>query len=339
MGIHVRSQFARSLSNVVGCAVIGLSFLPLSAAAQQSPTPSQASEVVLRDATPVYLRFARPLYGTVAECRKFWQPCDSPRLVKAGEAVRLLVAADVLVNQQLVIAKGAVAEAHVKNTYGENRTLFANNNNEPFDPGFTLVLDWVQAINGERINLRAAEKGKAHWFSVRIIGTGGGVQVIRNTMKHDLGWIYTGGFRRETYHARDWIPAGARLTAYVHHDAKFSLEELAKAQEALPARNPLAVVTIYRTKGSGDQPIKVFCDTNLVGSLQQNEYLTTELSSGAHSCNAENADALKLSVDAGDEVFLHLHNRVLAGSWELKAVGVSEGEDSIVKSQYVNALR
>lgn len=287
---------------------------------------------MIPDGTPVHLRFAQPLYGTVEECPLPWKVCDSPRLVKTGQAVRLIVAADVLVNQRLVIAKGSLAEAHVKNAYRVNN--WTNRNSQPFDPGFTLVLDWVQAISADRVQLRAVPKGKPHWFSVRIIGSGEGVVVMRNTVKHDMGWIYTGLFNRETYHARNWIPAGARITSYVNLDTKLLAEDMAKAEAELPARNPLAVLTVYRTKGSGSQAINLSCDDRTIGSLHENEYLTAELSAGEHSCRAENAEALKLKVNAGDEVFLHLHNSALSGNWGLKAVEVAEGEDSIAKAQY-----
>jgi hypothetical protein len=253
--------------------------------------------------------------------------------VKVGENVRLIVASDVVIDNRVLIAKGAAAQAHIHRAYIVQKNPWSTTSSEPFDPGFSLILDWAETVNGDRVPLRAEKKGKPHWFTVRIIGTRDGVEVIRNTGAHDLGWIYTGLFRRETYHAKTWIPAGSRITGYVHGSVGLVADEIDRAQESLPSRNPLALLTVYRSKGAADQNVKVTCDSTVLGTLRQHEYLTAELGAGEHSCRAEDDAPIKIKTNAGDEIYLRLERQTI-GTWGLKLVPTVEGEDGIAKASY-----
>src|SRR5215472_7967158 len=95
-----------------------------------SATPSQ---ITIPDGTLVRLRFAQPLRGKVP-CLWKRPPCGSSVVpeAKAEDSVRLVAAADVRVDEYIVIAKGAIGKATVTKVWHPFMAL----------TGMALRLDW-----------------------------------------------------------------------------------------------------------------------------------------------------------------------------------------------------
>lgn len=324
---------------------VAVLFLSALAAAQAVAPPASppAGQVVLPDGTPVYLRFARPLHGSASACPAPLIPfkrCDPALEVKKGEQIRLIVASEVVVNGQVVIAKGAVAQAHVHNTYLVSRQPPTSHvphagRFDPYDPGFTLMLDWVETVTAEKVPLRAVKTGAPHWFNLRIISRREGVDVVRTDALHTIVSMYA-LFSRDNFHGKDWIPTGARLTAYTHGNAEFSGAQIAEAQSLLPFRsNLLSVVTVFRTSDGKDLVHEVYLGWKDKGSLKAKSYLTMELPAGEYRLRADTGDAYEFTVEAGRDMFIELHHRGFTGSLEFREVPDSVGEDAISKAEYV----
>jgi len=282
------------------------------------PTPPAAT-VTIPDGTKVELRFAQPVWGKTAKLG------DAQIEAKPGDKIRLVVVSPVRVSNLVVIAKGAVGEVTVAGVWRPSQKY-------P-DSGVSLKLDWVLDVTGEQVPLRLSPAGRGGASSVDVMAEKGGFVVRPDELRHDLIQAMTMTYLITMLRQKSWIPAGARMMGYVHGAVAVDAAELQKAQTELPVANPTATVTIFRTKGHRETPIRIQCDGNDLGQIGARQYVTTELAPGKHSCQAQPDARVQLETEAGGEYFVYLHSRGWSGSWELKPVSTAEGEDGTAGSE------
>src|ERR1035437_9322848 len=120
-----------------------------------------AQTVVVPDGTPVFLRFAQPVYGLAVAPEK--------TAIKKGAAIRLVAAGDVRANGRIVITKGSVAQATVTNV----RRLVGS---DLVFTGLTLRLDWVTTVTGATGPLRPRGPGPAQSSPAKCFRTKAGLR-------------------------------------------------------------------------------------------------------------------------------------------------------------------
>lgn len=300
------------------------SSLPSASAASPAP-PSQ--EITLPDGTPIFLRFAQPVYGLMAASKYV--------AIKKGTRVRLVAGADVRSGGRIIIPRGSLAQATVTNVLPYGATLSNN--------GLTLGLDWVESITGEKVPLRPERSGDPVPFTIKIYSTNGGVEVVPHVVTRrralaDLGKFMSGWdvFRPKAFHERSWIPAGSRLHVFLHGDLTVSAKELDEAQADLPVQNLTATVYVFRTKDNNGPAPGVSCDQGEARSLGSQQSLVFDLQPGEHSCKVASSLAIALTTQAGTDYFLRL--RQASGAWKLEQVADEEGEDRIAGCQFLAPL-
>jgi len=306
--------------------------------AQEEPSPRQSSDaatsspspqaVTLPDGSPIFLRFAQPVYGLMAAPKRV--------AIHKGATVRLVAGADVRTNGRIIIAKGAIAQATVTNVLPHGATLSNN--------GLTLRLDWVETIIGARVALRPERVGDPVPFTVRIYSTSGGIEVVphvntRGRMLADAGKLVAGwylvdpkSYRRE----KTWIPAGSRLHVFLHGDLTVSMEELEEAQADLPVPNLTATLYVFRTKDHTGRSPAISCDQGEARLLGSQQSVAFDLEAGQHSCKVGTSPTIEFTVEAGNDYFLRLQQ---AGStWKLAQVAGEEGEDRVAGCELLPPL-
>ena len=276
--------------------------------------------LIVADGTPVQLRFAQSLRGL--ERRAFGR---IERNAQVDDRIRLVCSQNVKVNGLVVIPKGAVAQATVKGVW-----LPDQKDPEP-QTGLDIQLDWVRGVAGENIPLRGQENGTAKPFTLEVRSMKGGLVARPYSFKRGL--IERGTFKLlfTVWRAREWAPAGTRITAYVHGNTIVETEKVQAAQTFLPVPNPNAILMIYRTKGNEGITPRITCDEGDANALGDQGLLTMELNAGTHSCRTENRNPLKLTVESGEMYYVHLRYRSMSDTWELRQVSPQEGEDSVAK--------
>lgn len=278
-----------------------------------------AQTVVVPDGTPVFLRFAQPVYGLAVAPEK--------TAIKKGAAIRLVAAGDVRANGRIVITKGSVAQAMVTNV----RRLVGS---DLVFTGLTLRLDWVTTVTGARAPLRPRRTGTAESFEAEVFSDKGGIEVIPHSFKRGMANALIGLdlFTTRTFREKMWIPAGSRMHAFLDGDVTIGLAELEQAQAGLPTPNLTATLYVFRTKERGGLSPPVFCDQNEVGPLGSRQSAIVDLEPGKHSCHAGMSRPIELTVEGGNDYFLRLRSG-MSNNWELKPVSTAEGEDRTADSE------
>lgn len=299
---------------------------PASRGSSDAAVSSQPAETVtLQDGSPVFLRFAQPVYGLLAAPKRV--------AIQKGARIRLVAGADVRVNGQVVIAKGAIGQATVTNVLPHGATISNN--------GLSLRLDWVETITGARAFLRPGQAGKSVPFDLKIYSTKGGIEVVPHVrtpghMLADTGKFISGWdvFRPKAFHERTWIPAGSRLHVFLDGDLTLPAEEVSDAQADLPVPNLTATLYIFRTKDHKGPSPAVSCDQGAARSLGPRQSAVFELQPGSHSCKAANLPGIEFTMEAGNDYFVRLQPS--GGKWKLQRVTEEEGEDRVATCELLS---
>ncbi len=294
----------------------------------ETPTSDAGPRFEIPDGIEIKMRFAQPVIGPAALplLKVLTGSPTLPPLAQQGDKVRLVAAADVRVGDKVVVSKGAPAQATVE------MVEFAHLNSKKIETGLTLRLDWVTAVTGEKLPLRAARKGKARPFDVEVFSSHGGLIVREPNFRRDMFEALSLKVAINNFHMKTWVPTGTRILGFVHGGASVDEMRLDKAQSTLPIPNPKALVTIYRTGGDAGQRVTVTCNGAAVGEIGERENISTELAPGSNTCRAGDDTALEFEVKADEEYFVYLRQHKLSGNWELKLVDAMEGEDAIAAS-------
>jgi len=311
-------------SYVPRMAAVGL-WVSSMAWAQQVTAPSQTSgdpastnrTITIPDGTAVEMRFAQPVRG------KMLDPVDVGAEATAGDKVRLVSAADIRVGDLIVIAEGAIAQASVLKV---KRPLTSLNGT-----GLVLQFDWIEDVTGKQLPLRVLPTGDPQPFMLKVTSTSAGVVARPETLRSDLVGKDAVDVP-EIWRSKNYIPAGTRVTAYVHGSQVLDSAKIedAQARVSFTQFETTADATIYRTKGHGGTRLRVLCDGKLAGQIGELQYLHLDLAPGEHSFQIENQPALLIKIQIGQEYYFHLQPHL--GDWELKQVTTGEGEDSIANA-------
>lgn len=291
--------------------------------AEPGKPPEEPAKLTIPDGTPVQLRFSQAVWGMAAGNR--------PRSVHAhsGDVVRMVVAEDLVVGGKIVIQKGSAAQATVDSVWmpGMDRHGVRD-----ICTCLSLELNWAKSLDDQNIALRSLPKGKPGSFTVQVHSTRTGAIAKPLSLKQAMIGALEQGFLlniREMMHRRDWVPAGARITAFVQGDFPLNHAEIEEAQARLPIPNEAGLVMIYRTKGQKDQHPRFFCDSKEIGQVSSRQYLLIQMDPGKHSCRAEQGNALEFDVASGEEYYLDAKFGSWAGNWKLSLVNKLEGEDGV----------
>ena len=285
--------------------------------------PAATAEVItVPDGAQVQLRLADSVRGmrrTIRGTRVYSKP---------GDKIRLVAADDLRVNGLVVIAKGAVGQATVITvdpppieTYSYNdRYAALADIFVPKTGSVSLYLDWIKDVTGHAIRLRAYPVGEAKPFTMVVLAENGGLVTRPPKLRQGL---------KSFAHAKQWAPAGTRLSGFVHGEIKIDLAELKDAQTLLPISNPTAILTIFRDKGRREIMPRVSCDDKEIATLGEREYINLELAPGKYSCRSAGQPAMEFTVEAGEDYFIRVHYKGFSSVWELKMLTAAEGEDSV----------
>ena len=289
----------------------------------QQPSDSPGS-VVIPDGTPVSIRFAQAIWGFPTS--PFNMDPPRPPFAK-GDKVRIVAAADVLVDGRLVIRKGSLGQATVTGI------LFRN----PKHPntGINFRLDWIESISNQTVALRPGAKGKAKSIILDVFSDHGGFMVDQSSLAKGLLGALTYQNMFKSLRQKLWVPVGTRMMAYVHGDSALDSARLAEAQARLPLPNTTGLITIYRTKGQKDQKTDIHRDGKTLVQLGSRQFFQLELTPGDHAFSVNQSDPIQLPVSAGREYYLYLSWHAVAGTWKFETVSTAEGEDGIADGEMV----
>jgi hypothetical protein len=297
--------------------------------AQSAPQADVKDRIVIPDGTGVKLRFAQLVYAR----HRFRVPA-----VQEGDAVRLVVGADVRIGGKLVIARGALAEA----------TVVSAMELLPSQPGtgVELHLDWVEAVTGEQLRLRSTRQrhGLRFWVDVASTDRGivarpatftGRIKELKNPVKAACLYARV-EWKINLCREIEYIPAGTRIDAFV--DGAFELDsaEVDAAQSRYFSRGDRAALTIYRAGEQRREKMAIYSGENMIAELAAEEYLAVELNPGRYEIHAANKEPLLVELQAEDEAYVHVRWRKLGSRWELKIVDTLQGEDAVDMGQSVN---
>jgi hypothetical protein len=270
--------------------VIASLLLVSAARAQQEPVakpsdsePTASNIITIPDGAPVQLRFARPVRGKVP------MATNAVPQAKPTDTVRMVVAADVRVDNLVVIAKGTIGQVTVVKVWHPFMAL----------TGLSLRFDWIKDVTGRTVLLRAIQKGKPEPFTVQVLSTYGGMIARPETLRGDLmgsdSMDISLAWRRKT-----WIPAGTRIQGFVQGANARDRAEVIDAQALLPNSNEIATLTVYRTKGQDESRPRLICDGKEIDKIGAHQYATLELTPGKHTCQAEHDPTLEIVAHAGE---------------------------------------
>lgn len=290
-------------------------------------SPLFAQTLTIPDGTPVELRFAQTIRRKAAV-----DPPTRPNTpaiddVRPGDTVRLVVAANLRIEGRVVIVKDAIAHATV--TAGTSSFYTGHN---PHETGLYLQLESVTEILNTEIPLRAWKKGAQEPFYARIRNDHGGAVVYPAKIPRFIAGLPQIG-DTPAFGESNWIPANARLTAFVHGAVQLDRKALQEAQAQLPAGGAASLVTMYRTKDGNPGRPSVSCDGELVAAIGEQRFAIQELTPGPHTCQVEGGKPMAIAATGGEEYFLRLH--ASGKNWELKRVESSEGQAAIATAQMV----
>jgi hypothetical protein len=196
--------------------------------------------------------------------------------------------------------------------------------------GLGLQWDWIEGITGTHIPLRISPEGDPAPFMIQVLSTPSGTVARAETLRGDIIGRNAVDFT-QIWRDRHYIPAGTRITAYVHGSSELDREKVEGAQDQVSFMEfeTTADVTIYRTKGNGRDRPRVLCD-GMGRSIGEHEYIHLNLAPGKHSCRIESQAPEEIAVERGAEYYFHLQRS--GSGWGLKRVTVGEGEDSIANA-------
>lgn len=291
----------------------------------QGKTPP--APVVIPDGTPVQLRFAQALW--VYPISPFiYDPPRPP--FRIDDAVRIIAAADADVNGHLVVRKGSIGQATV--------TGIAAQNSKYPTTCIDLRLDWISSLNGQQVPLRSGKKGKPHSDLLRVLSGHAGFFVDQTSLGRGLIEAMTFQEKLKALRGKLWVPAGTRMTGFVHGNISLDPAQLADAEARLPLPNTTGLLTIYRTKGQKDRKPDVYCDNKQLASLGPQQFFEAELTAGAHEVSVERSAPIHLEVSAGKEYYLYLRWHELTGAWKLESVTSPEGEDGVAEGEMISVF-
>jgi hypothetical protein len=322
------SMYGSLAASVITCFCVVPAVRP-----QEGGESKQAGTVVAKpppitipDGTPVQLRFAQPVRGKTRN--RFGGIIVE---AKTGDKVRMVVAQDVLVNEKVVISKGALGQATVTDVRLPTKVHLQHGGyTEVPETGLSLHLDWIGDVTGQKVPLRALPKGDAKPFTVEVLSNDGQLVARPERTKRDLIEILTFKNMVTMFHEKTWIPVGTRLEAFVNGSIDFDPEAIKLAQEEAPIPNPTAALTFYRrTRGHDDDRPVLSCDHKEVAAVGSRQFATVEIAPGKHECSLRSGKPVEISAEAGQQYFLQVRYSAWASGWELQQVKASEGEDEV----------
>jgi len=279
--------------------------------------PSAPQQMLVPDGTPIELRFAQAVVGRGSKARADSGVRYVP-VAEQGDKVRLVCTTNVRVGQEIAFPKGAIGEATVTKVKNPMASFSY--------AGIALRLDWVEAVDGQRLPVRASVKGATDDFMVQVIesdsGTIAGPNVHEN---HNIGQALYHGF--VSTKLKQSIPVGARILGFVDGNAKV---DVGKNQKGLETRAVLPTLTVFQKRTKGPlRAVVITCDDRPLGRIGYDQYLTVTLSLGRHSCWSEQNTRSTLEMRGGSAYFLRIDTKTQV----LTVVSEGEGEDSIANLQ------
>jgi hypothetical protein len=304
-------------------------------AGAQSPTESAKPDsplprIAIPEGTPIPMRFAQAIWGLPLS--PFISDPPRPPFQK-GDTVRLVAAADVLVDGQLVVRKGSPGQATVIKIRRPERK-------NP-DTGIELQWDWIKTIDDQQLALKPFPKRKWKTWYLDVYADHGGFfvnQTDESLVKgifEAMTFQYMAKGLKMSLRQKLWVPAGTRVIGYVQTNVSLDTARLAEAQARLPLPNSTALLTIYRMKGQKDRQIDLACDDKPLGQLGARQYFMFELQPGIHSCRADKSDPLEFAVSAGRDYYLNLQFHTLTNKWTMEQVDSPVGEDGIGEGELI----
>jgi len=291
----------------------------------QPATPAQ--EVIIPDGTRLELRFAQGVWGKAAGKTPIPLPDGVSGEAQRGDVIRLIATANLRVDGRVVVTKGAVGHAVITDIVAPLLTTRSK------ETGLYLRLEWIKSINDVEISLRGFKKGDAGPFYVQAVADHGGTSIRPVKISRLLVRIPNFEDTKSSSEKKNWVPKGARLTAFVHGPATLNRSEVELAQAQLPLSGAAALVTIYRTDDHSHDLVTVLCDGERVAQIGERQYASKELAPGSHSCQVEGEKALAIVAVGGEEYYARLHPRDSGKNWELKLVTAVEGENAVATAE------
>jgi len=323
-----RGWFKAGSLSCLGLAIISSAQTPSPTQEQgTAPTPARQT-ITIPDGTAVQMRFAQRVRAVLRTAN------GMEMMAQRGDTVRLVVAEDVRVQNLIVICKGAIGQATVDGAWKPTPTHYGKNVQSP-ETDLSLRLDWIEDVTGQRIPLRVAPQGKAKPFMVDVLIQKGGTVARASSFRRDLLQSMTMTILVTWAHELNWIPAGTRITAFVHGAPTLDPAEVKQALTLLPIPDANALLTIYRPKGQKKEHTFVSCDGRQLARLGSKQHTTIELTPGKHACQLPSEPRVEISAEAGEQYFLQVRYKALPGKWELNPVSVSEGEDNVANSEAI----
>ena len=292
---------------------------------QKSSEPS--TSVVIPDGTPVQLRFAQAIWGLPIS--PFISDPPRPPFSK-GDAVRIVVAADVEINGHIVIRRGSIGQATVMAT-----NLVVNRKHPT--TGIHLRVDWIKSISDQMVPLRPHRNGKQGLIILDVYSNHGGFVVNQESLARGIFEAMTYQNLAKSLHQKLWVPVGTRMVGFVHGSIPLDAGRLAEAEARLPLPNTTGLISIYRLKGQKDQRPDISCDGKALVQLGSRQFFEIELPPGAHIISVNNGESVQFTVSPGKEYYLWLRWHALTGTWKLDSVTTSEGEDGISEGEMVGS--
>jgi hypothetical protein len=223
--------------------------------------------------------------------------------------------AELRIGRVVVIAEGAMAQATIVKIKKPLTTLVAT--------GLGLQLDWIEDVTGAHVPLRISPQGERAPFMVQVLSTPSGTVARPETLRGDMIGRNAVDVS-QIWRDKHYIPAGTRITAYVHGSPELDREKVDEAQDQISFSGfeTTADVTIYRTKGHGRDRTRVWCD-GIGRAIGEREYIHLNLVPGKHSCQIETQKPDEIVVDRGQEYFFHLERS--GSGWKMRHVTIGEG--------------
>jgi|SRR5271168_467869 len=219
--------------------------LPFSVAEGQQPADTVLKPFVLEDGTPIKLRLSQTVSSADAH---------------VNDRVEFEVLEDVMVNNVVVIQKGATALATVTEAVPKRRMARGGK--------LEIVMDSVRLVDGEKVALRAVKDGKGGGH------TGG--MTIGIVAAAIVFWPAAPLFL--LMHGKDiTMPKGTDVPTFVNGDMKLDPSKLQLAQggSAQPVGGAVSNLAISSTPVGAD----IYLDQNFVGNTPS----TINVPPGKHS--------------------------------------------------------
>jgi hypothetical protein len=302
--------------------------------AQEGSPQQETPTITIPDGTRVEVRFTRPLRAPDVRSGR----AEDVESAKAGDKVRLVVAENVRINGKVVFARGAVGMATVVDSYYPVRNHNPNNKSLDVDSGLVLRLDWIKSVTDEKITVRSLQKGKPKEFRLMVLSAGKGYLARPNQPSHSLVRNMTGGlmYTREFLKAKEWLPAGTRMIAFVQGPVKLDQSEVEKMQSQFPPPDSRPLLTFYREKDRSTELASLSCDGKTVAQLARRQFVLLELDQGTHTCTVGDNGSLEVKAQPAEEYYIRIGPRLLSQGWDIKLVANGEGEDGMATAEMIS---